>query len=92
MNNHDIVFFFSGTMYVEQIGDQVTFQVNYTKVKNGANYAMGVVLSVLGVMPDSPGSGVSAYNLLDLNTTRITPAGCGTGKRRRRKRSIDLSK
>lgn len=90
--NNDIVFFFSGTMYVEQIGDPVTFQVNYTKIQNGANYALGVVLSVLGVMPDSSGSGVSAYNLMDLNTTRITPAGCGTGKRRRRKRSIDLSK
>nr|XP_022295052.1 uncharacterized protein LOC111105175 [Crassostrea virginica] len=81
-----------GVMYIEQIGDPVTFQVNYTKIQNGANYALGVVLSVLGVMPDSPGSGVSAYNLMDLNTTRITPAGCGTGKRRRRKRSIDLSK
>ena len=87
-----ILYSFSGDMYVEQIGDPVTFQVNYTKRENGANYALGVVLSVLGVMPDSSESGVSTYNLLDLTTTRITPAGCTPGKRRRRKRSIDLSK
>lgn len=72
---------------MEIIGDPVTFQVNYTKTSNLANYALGVALSILESM-----SGAVVNNVMNLNATRIAPSGCVPGRRRRRKRSIDLSK
>lgn len=82
-----IVFIFLGTVYMEIIGDPVTFQVNYTKVRNLANYALGVALSISDSMSESV-----VYNVMNLNDTRVAPSGCVPGRRRRRKRSIDLSK
>lgn len=82
--------FFSDAMNTENIGNPVMFQVNYTKNRNLANYAFGVTLTILESLSESFGS--VNYNVMNLNSTRIVPLGCTPGKRRRRRRSVDLSK
>lgn len=72
---------------MEIIGDPVTFQVNYTTVRNLANHALEVALSISESM-----SGAVVYNVMNLNSTRVATSGCVPGRRRRRRRSIDLSK
>lgn len=77
-------------MNTENIGNPVMFQVNYTKNRNLANYAFGVTLTISESLSESFGS--VNYNVMNLNSTRIVPLGCTSGKRRRRRRSVDLSK
>lgn len=82
-----IVFVYLDTVYMEIIGDPVTFQVNYSTVRNLANHALEVALSISESM-----SGAVVYNVMNLNATRVATSGCVPGRRRRRRRSIDLSK
>ncbi|XP_062576732.1 uncharacterized protein LOC134238620, partial [Saccostrea cucullata] len=77
----------NGITYTESIGNPVAFKVNYTKRENGANYGVGMTLLARG-----PGSsGVVVYNIMDVKTTEINPYGCVSGRRRRKRQSLDLS-
>lgn len=85
-----IFFFIPDLIYTDRIGEPTIFQVNYTKSKNLANYALGVTLSISDSMLNI--SGPRIYNIMNLATTRIISPACKPGKRRRRKRSNNLGR
>lgn len=83
-------YFLPEVIYTDIIGEPTIFQVNYTKSRNLANYALGVTLSISDSMLNI--SEARIYNIMNLATTRIISSGCKPGKRRRRKRSNDVLK
>ncbi|XP_062582876.1 uncharacterized protein LOC134244633, partial [Saccostrea cucullata] len=77
--------------YREPIGNPTAFQFNYTVLNHSTNYryGVGVVLLVRESKPTS--AGIIIYNVMLSNTTRVMPQGCGTSRRRRKRRSVDIS-